>query len=379
MLPLCFILIGVAFAVSLPATWIVRGLARRAQAFDSDGVAGQVKAERRRVPNVGGVAIFLGFTLPVLGVLGAVWLGGESLATGPLEPLRVHLAGLRERTPLALALLACLLLLHVMGLIDDRRPLGPWVKLLVMLVPAAAVSLVDQTRLLTMLDAYPGGMIASYAITVAWFIVVTNAMNFMDNMDGLAAGTTAIASACFLSAALINGQWFVAASLALLLGSVLGFLVFNFPPASIFMGDAGSLMLGFILAFLTVRTTYFGASSDARPVSEAWYAVLMPLVVLAVPLYDFASVVVIRLSQRRSPFVGDLQHLSHRLAAKGLSKRAAVAVIWGATGITGLSGILLGSLAAWQAMLVGAQVVLMLGVLAAFEYAGVRAAGRDAR
>src|SRR5262249_21853401 len=115
--------------------------------------------------------------------------------------------------------------------------------------------------------------------------------------------------------------------------------------------------------FLTVRTTYY--STDAGH----WYAVFMPLVVLAVPLYDFTSVVLIRHAQGRSPFVGDLQHFSHRLADRGLSRRAAVLVIHGLTAVTGISGIALGSLHPWQAALVGVQVVLILILLALFERA----------
>jgi UDP-GlcNAc:undecaprenyl-phosphate GlcNAc-1-phosphate transferase len=102
----------------------------------------------------------------------------------------------------------------------------------------------------------------------------------------------------------------------------------------------------------------------------------MPLVVLAVPLYDFASVVVIRLSQGRSPFVGDTQHLSHRLTRLGLSRRAAVLVIYALTGATGISGIILGSLKPWQAVMVAVQVALILAALALFEYARVRESRR---
>jgi UDP-GlcNAc:undecaprenyl-phosphate GlcNAc-1-phosphate transferase len=185
-----------------------------------------------------------------------------------------------------------------------------------------------------------------------------------------------------MAATLLNGQWFVGACLAMLVGSCLGFLAFNFPRrggARIFMGDGGSLVLGFLLAFLTVRTTYYGRpTADGPPIAAitagAWYGVFMPLVVLAVPLYDFVSVVLIRVSQGRSPFVGDQQHLSHRLVQHGLSKASAVAVIYGLTAITGISGISLGSLRPWQAVLVGVQTVLILLVAALFEYSRARSA-----
>jgi UDP-GlcNAc:undecaprenyl-phosphate GlcNAc-1-phosphate transferase len=287
-----------------------------------------------------------------------------------------HAPGVRAETPLAVLVLGSMLLLHVLGLLDDRRPLGPWVKLAIMGVPAIAVPVLSDTRLLTLLDAPVGGPWASITMTALWFLVVTNAMNFMDNMDGLAAGVAAIAGSCFLAATLIHGQWFVASCLALLIGACLGFLWFNFPRpggARVFMGDGGSLVLGFLLAFLTTRTTYVPSGGTPTPyLAGAWYAVFMPLVVLAVPIYDFVSVVLIRLSQGRSPFVGDLQHLSHRLVQRGLSRAAAVFVIYGLTAVTGISGIVLGSLRPWQAGLVAAQTIVILLVIALFEYASAR-------
>jgi UDP-GlcNAc:undecaprenyl-phosphate GlcNAc-1-phosphate transferase len=262
-----------------------------------------------------------------------------------------------------------------MGLIDDRRPLRATPKLLVMLTLAIVVSTATGSRLLTLLDPYVGGAWLSYVVTVLWMVVITNAFNFLDNMDGLSGGVAAIASSFFLVAALVTGQWFIAATLALTAGALLGFLFFNFPwrgPATIFMGDAGSLVVGFLLAFLTVRTTY--VATDA----SAWYGVFMPLVVLAIPLYDFASVTVIRLSQGKSPFVGDLQHFSHRLVRRGLSRRAAVLVILGFTAVTAIGGISLESLKPWQAALVGVQTLLVLMVLATWEWSEVRQSRRAA-
>ncbi|NUQ66990.1 MAG: undecaprenyl/decaprenyl-phosphate alpha-N-acetylglucosaminyl 1-phosphate transferase [Phycisphaerales bacterium] len=376
MVAACLALLGLSFLLSMTTTWVVRALSRHAGAIDSLGVPGQVKAPRRAIPNTGGIGVFLAIALPIgAGVILAL-VGGEGIASLLPESVTRHLPGMRDKAPLVATLLACLGVLHVMGLVDDRRPMGPWLKLGVMTMAAGLIATTDGTRLLTMLDAYPGGYALSFAVTVLWFIVVTNAMNFIDNMDGLSAGVAAIAGSCFLVAALVNGQWFVAACLSLVVGSSLGFLLYNFPPASIFMGDGGSLTLGFLLAFLTTRTTYYSSDDVGGVASGPWYAVLMPLVVLAVPLYDFASVVLIRLRQGRSPFVGDLQHLSHRIVERGLSRRASVLVIWGATGVTGLAGIVLGSLKPWQAAVIGGQVVLLLGVLALFEYARAREQAR---
>lgn len=375
MVRLCLALIPLATLISLPLTAVLIRLGHRLGTYDSAGVTGQVKLERRRVPNTGGVAIFWAIVLPV--AVGLLLIQNAGSAEHSIFPasLQVHLEGIVKQTPLAFGLLASLLLLHAVGLIDDRRPLGPVLKLVIMAVPAFAIPALSDTRLLTMLDSHVGGPWLSILITALWFLVVTNAMNFMDNMDGLSAGTAAVSASCFLAATLVTPrpQWFIAAMLSLLVGACLGFLVFNFPRkggARIYMGDGGSLVLGFLLAFLTVRTTYYHPQDG--PLAGGWYGVFMPLVVLAVPLYDFLSVTVIRLSQGRSPLVGDTQHLSHRLERLGLSRPAAVLVIYGLTAVTGISGIALGSLRPWQAILVGVQTIALLLVVALVEFSRSR-------
>ncbi len=412
MVVLALLLIPLALVLSLVLTAIVRGISNRLGAHDSHGVAGQQKV-RRRIPNTGGIAIVASFALPLLAGLASVRFMGEtslgSLASAvgvAPERLLVHLPGIRSQTPLALQLLACVLVLHVLGLIDDRKPLGPFLKLVVMALPAIWIASASDTRLLTLLDAHVGGPWLSITITVLWFLVVTNAMNFMDNMDGLSAGVGAIAASCLLAVALMHGQWFIASSLALLIGALAGFLVFNFPwrlkpdgrgGASIFMGDGGSIVLGFLLAFLSTRMTYItrdGLVSNPLAVPDQanrpmlvqgegygspWYAVLVPLLILAVPLYDFVSVVILRLSQGRSPFVGDQQHLSHRTVRRGVNKRTAVLVLYAFAAATGLGAIALPTLEPWQAVLVGAQAFVLLAGLGLFEWSALRADQGDGR
>ena len=374
---LCLLLIPVAFLLAVPLTLLARRLGNALNAYDGHGVPGQVKAAPRRVPNTGGIAIMGAIALPMIGGLAIALTAASDPLTRLFPDLATHLAGIRAEAVSAAFLLTLMGVLHVVGLIDDRRPLGPGFKLLVMVACAAGLVLLTHTRLLTMLDARVGGSWLSILLSILWVVVITNAFNFLDNMDGLSAGVALIAGACFLAAALIHGQWFVSACLALLVGALAGFLVFNFPwprraendsqpsGASIFMGDGGSLIVGFLLAFLTMRTTYY--TPGAGTAGGAWYAVFMPLCVLAVPLYDFVSVCLIRHSQGRSPFVGDLQHFSHRLVARGLSRRDAVLVIYGCTGATAIGGIALPSLVDWQAILVGVQTLLVLLVIALFE------------
>jgi len=364
MLLLCLILIPIGLAVSLPSAEIMRRLGRRMGALDTEPIAGQVKMDRRSIPNTGGVAIYLGVVLPLLAGLGGAWFVGDA---GPawLDSAKEHLPGIRAETAGALVVLLGLTVVHAVGVVDDRRPIGPLIKLGLILGISFIVVWWTDTRLLTVLDSHVGGRWLSIVITVLWFGVVTNAMNFMDNMDGICAGCAATASACYLAAALLNEQWFVAATAALLLGSLLGFLILNFPPAKLFMGDGGSLVIGFLLAFLTVRTTYFGA---VRP--GGWYGVFMPLCVLAIPLYDFVTVTLVRITSGKSPFVGDLNHFSHRLARRGLSNRQTLGVVCALTAATGLAGVTLASLGPLMAVFIGLQVALILLAVAALEWGG---------
>lgn len=353
--------------LSVVLTRVVIALGHRAGTFDAEGVPGQIKARTRRVPNTGGIAVFGAILLPSLASLGIAWLVPNEASWLPLELTR-HLPGIRAETPLLITFLAGAMILHILGLVDDRRPI-PWKpKMLVMLGIPLGLALMSDTRLLSFLDPLVGGSWLSIVITVLWFATVTNAMNFLDNMDGLSAGVAAVSAAMFSVSAILGGEWFVAAGLVAIVGSCVGFLTLNFPrfgsrPASVFMGDGGSLVLGYCLAFLTTRATFY----DADTVDAAWYASLMPLIVLAIPLYDLVSVTAVRLSQGRSPFVGDLQHLSHRLVRRGLSKRSAVMLIWMLTAITSVGGISLRSLEDWQAILVAGQTLLLLAALAIFE------------
>src|SRR5690606_13206779 len=143
---------------------------------------------------------------------------------GWLGAIEAHRPLIRERLPMAAALLGCLAALHVVGVVDDRRSLGPWSKLAVQLIAAGVMVIgFESNRLLTALDSWPVLEVVapwpSIAISILWLVVVTNAINFLDNMDGLAGGVSAIAAALFLVAALLNAQWLIAAMLALLIGS----------------------------------------------------------------------------------------------------------------------------------------------------------------
>ena len=230
---------------------------------------------------------------------------------------------------------------------------------------AAAFVAAFNVRALTFLDKLGAGPVPSIVLTVLWITAITNAFNFLDNMDGLSAGVAAVCTAAFLATALSIQQWFVAAALSLLLGALLGFLCFNFAPASIFMGDAGSLVIGLLLGVLTVRTTFLRPGEDF---GAGWYAVFAPLIVLAVPLYDLIVVSLIRLSRGRSPFVGDTNHFSHRLVARGMTKRTAVLCIYLVTAATAVAAVILPhTRSPLVAILIFCQTLLILGVVAVLE------------
>ena len=197
---------------------------------------------------------------------------------------------------------------------------------------------------------------------VFWIVLIINAFNFLDNMDGLSAGIAIIVTCILFTAAALSGQVFVGGLALLLIGTLLGFLTFNFPPARIFMGDAGSLVIGFLVALLTVRTTYYHQAQSGQ-----WYPVFMPVIVMAVPLYDFISVTFLRISQGKSPFVGDTQHFSHRLKKQGLTDTQTVLTLYLATLCTGISATFLYQVNLAGAVLIFIQTFMILTIIAVFE------------
>lgn len=320
------ILLPISFALSWLLTLAMKTVAPRIGFVDKPG---HRKIHHIPKPLGGGVAIFLAIALPLLAAI----IGRMILSDAPSAALAVHWAGVGQQIPIALKLLLAMTLLHLMGLYDDHKAMGPWSKLFIQLFVTTGLVVWADIRSLTFL-----GYVPSVLATVFWITAITNAFNFLDNMDGLSAGVAAVATAAFLITALWIGQWFVGAMLALLLGALLGFLCFNFNPASIFMGDSGSLIIGLLMGVLTVRTTYISADSQ---LAAGWYALFAPVMVLAVPLYDLTVVSFLRIKAGKSPFVGDTNHLSHRLVRRGMSRRTAVLCIYLMTAATSSAAIVL--------------------------------------
>jgi UDP-GlcNAc:undecaprenyl-phosphate/decaprenyl-phosphate GlcNAc-1-phosphate transferase len=389
------ILFLIAFAISLVGVGLARRYALRLGLMDDPG---HRKVHTVATPRNGGIGIFWGFAIPLIAGLIAVAIltnvahhaephryassdqahahdayiaiAGINVPPG----LLVHLPGMNAHAPLAWLLLATCLGIHIVGLLDDRKPMGPWSKLLSQLALAALLVGGGEYlapggfRVLTFLGNFPSpGFFLSAAASIIWIVALTNAFNFLDHMDGLSAGVAFISAAIFLIAAAANGQWFICAMLILFLGSVLGFLFYNFPPASIFMGDGGSMLLGFILAALTIRTTFL---PPGAAFANHWYALLAPVIILAVPLYDFVIVSVLRIARGRSPMQGDTNHFSHRLTRHGFTRRGAVLVIYAVTLATGVTAPLLARVDDTSALLLFAQLLGMLVVIGILERVG---------
>jgi UDP-GlcNAc:undecaprenyl-phosphate GlcNAc-1-phosphate transferase len=198
------------------------------------------------------------------------------------------------------------------------------------------------------------------AVTLLWIVGITNAFNLLDNMDGLAAGVALVASFVLLLNAVSLSEFFISLVLAAFMGSLLGFLLFNFlhiGTSRIFLGDCGSLFVGFVMASLTLLERYLSHASNTL------FPVLMPVLVLAVPILDTFTVIVIRLREGRPIYVGDSRHLSHRLVSLGLSPRQAVLFIWLATFCLGLGALTLPHATQSRAVLVLTQAAGFVALL----------------
>jgi UDP-GlcNAc:undecaprenyl-phosphate GlcNAc-1-phosphate transferase len=304
------------------------------------------------------VAIWLTtVSILALGFLAVLALGRAELPA----PLARHMGGIILRSGELIWILALATVIMAMGLCDDIRSLDWRMRLGVQVVCAAALAAAGVR--ITLFGPFTHPLVGG-AVTVVWIVGLTNSFNMLDNMDGLAASVGLIAAVLFCGAQLAVGSLFAPAVLLVVVGALAGFLVHNHWPARLFMGDAGSNFLGFLLGALTVVGTF---TRDERGGGFSPYGVLAPLLVMAVPLYDMTSVILIRLREGRSPFVGDRRHFSHRLVSRGLTPPQAVLTIDLVTLAGGLGALLLHRLDGWGAGVVVAQTCCLLGVVAILE------------
>ncbi len=334
------IAIMVAFAVSLATTFVVRRAAHR---FDWLDQPNRRKMHNNPVPLMGGIAMYAGFLVAI----------PVARSRTVVEEGAVVLAG------------ATLLLLT--GIIDDRRGMRPSVKLLAQVV--AALFLVAGG---VHISLFPNDALNIVA-TVFWVVGICNAMNLLDNMDGLSGGVAAIACAMFAILAVMNGQIWVSVVAAVLFGAILGFLWFNWNPASIFMGDAGSLLLGFLLAVLAIKLRFPHVEQE-----RAW---VVPLLVLIVPIVDTTLVTLSRLRRGVSIASGGRDHVSHRLLTLGLSVPQAVGLVYAAALLGGAAAVAVTMIASESAaaFVVVAAIVASTAAIIGFERLDLSDTGQTAR
>jgi UDP-GlcNAc:undecaprenyl-phosphate GlcNAc-1-phosphate transferase len=297
---------------------------------------GQRKIHDRPIPLAGGLAVMTGLLVPTLLACLVLWWhgaggngGGSSVISGSASRGTGRLALLdhdsafllqyglgRRAIELAGIFLGAFGMLWV-GWLDDKHELKPRAKFAGQLLIAVLVAATGAR-----ITLFVPSIIFSYAITVLWILTVINAFNFMDNMNGLCAGLGAIGACNFAIIAAADGQYLVALIACLTFGALLGFLPYNFPRARAFLGDAGSHLIGYLLAVLAILPHFYSVRHPRQ------WAVLIPLLVLAIPLADMVWVIFLRWRIGQPFYQGDTNHLSHRLVRRGLTRTQAVLVIW---------------------------------------------------
>lgn len=338
----------VAFLLGLVFTPVCCKLAVKWGILDDPG---HRKIHKEPIPLLGGLAVFLAFVLTVLiGFFGLLWLG-------PRFGLAEFAGGAIKAASRLFVILFGGMLMVALGMRDDREDLHAGAKFAGQFIVALFVAM-SGIRLTLFIDS----LFLSYLITVLWIMAVTNALNFFDNMDGLCGGVGFICAAFFGLVAAINGQFFVCVLAMAFCGALLGFLPFNWSPARIFLGDAGSHFVGYMLSVLTVLATFYASNRHTA------LAVIIPLIVLAVPLFDMLAVSVIRIRHGQPVYRGDVNHISHRFVRAGLSKPVTVLVIYLTVFALGLSALILLWANIWTSLLVMLQAATFLGVITLLEY-----------
>ena len=291
-------------------TPVMRRVAKRFGIVDQPNQAH--KTHREPIPYLGGVAIMITVSIIVLG--GSLFLKMDG-----------------NTSKIVLAIMVPSVLIGLVGLVDDIKNLSPISRFIAQSIAALFTSIVIISS--DTVGSPTGNSYLDFFITVVWIVGITNAINFFDNHDGGASGTVAISSFMLFILASTSGQFYIAALAIVLSGSCFGFLYWNRNPARIYMGDAGSLFLGMILATILVRF-------DPNPINR-WAGFAIPVLLLAMPILDTSVSVLSRIQRGISPFQGGQDHLSHRLMRRGLTRRATAINLWSGTGVFSLIALLI--------------------------------------
>jgi UDP-GlcNAc:undecaprenyl-phosphate GlcNAc-1-phosphate transferase len=294
-----FVILGVlAFVLAGVLTWPVRALAIKLSVMDLPNM--ERKTQKEPVPYLGGVAIALSI---IIVTYGAIYYSDYTKTTFPL---------------ITYALLPAAVL-GLMGLIDDIRGLPALPRLIAQTTVAILVAILMLNAELNPMPS--ANQLVNNAITIVWIVAICNSINFFDNLDGGAAGTVAVSTFGIALIAANQGQELITALACVTCGATVGFLLWNKSPAKIYMGDAGALFLGVLVAVLTIRLDP-GISPQINSLA------ILPML-LAVPILDTCIVVFSRIRRGISPFTGGKDHLSHRLMRKGMSKQNTAFCLWG--------------------------------------------------
>jgi len=359
---LAYVVLGAAaFVVSAALTFVAMKVAPKVGFIDRPSAR---KVHTEPVPYGGGLAMAATMFLVLGGIVAAAMVINRHPEYTSISKLMRDYAGGVETVFGRLVIISVgAVALTVMGLVDDKRGLRPLPKLAVQIFVAGL--LVWGGMSVTVFLPWEA---AGWAVTVAWMIFVMNSFNLLDNMDGLSGGVAAIIAAVFFVVAVETGQLFAAAVLVVFFGTVTGFLVFNLPPAKIFMGDTGSYFLGYVLGVTAVVFTFIPKETAATGL----FPLALPFILFAIPFYDTVSVILIRIREGRHPFDADKRHFSHRLTDLGMNKREAVFTIYAATLTTAFPALYLYHLNFYSLLGAVAQALLVLLLVAILEHAGAR-------
>lgn len=323
--------LAAAFIIAFASTPLVKRFAEKVGAIDVPKDARRI--HDHPIPRMGGLAIFIGFLLAVL----------------LFSDIDMQMRGI---------LIGCVIIVAT-GAIDDVLAIKWWVKLLAELVAAAVVvahGVVIEVLFNPNIFSDNASLLLGYLsipVTVLWIVGITNAVNLIDGLDGLACGVSSISSLTMLVVALILSEFNTAVVLAALVGACLGFIPYNRNPAKIFMGDTGALLLGFTLATISVTAMF------------KFYAIItfvVPLLALALPLFDTLFAIVRRLLKGQNPMKPDRGHLHHRLIDMGLSQKQAVAVLYCLSAVLGLTAVVINTHGPLRVALLAAELILAIGI-----------------
>ena len=321
----------VSFAFTFATTPLVRRFAFKIGAIDIP--KDNRRMHKKPTPRIGGLAIIFGFTVATL------------CFAQPSRQLYGTLAGAA--------------IIAVMGVIDDCKNLPAKLKFVIQIIAALVVVFAGDIKIdvftnPNFLSDNPYWVLPewlSVTLTVIWIVFITNAVNFIDGLDGLAAGVSAIMSISLVFISIRVGEYSIAILGIALMGSCFGFLPFNFNPAKIFMGDTGSTFLGFMLATLSIQGVFK---------SYAVISFAVPLLILGLPLFDALFAMMRRILRGQSPMTADRGHLHHRLVDMGFSQKQTVFILYAISGVLGITAVLLAESGVLRALLLVICVLILL-------------------